>query len=72
MFSFLVSHPVPVFVFLSLVAIIFGMAWYLGEPIFSPMVICEDSDRDDEERDSCPWAGGPTGVCIGIEDIGKV
>jgi hypothetical protein len=68
-FSFLVSHPVPVFVFLSLVAIIFVMAWYLGEPIISPMVICDDNDDDE---DSCPWAGGPTGISIGIEDIGKV
>ena len=69
MFHFLVTHPTPVIVFLSLLAIIYGISKYLGEPIISPGVGCDD---DDDERDSCPWAGGPTGISIGIDDIGKV
>ena len=63
------SDITAVIVLLSLVAIIFGISKYLGEPIISPEVGCDD---DDDERDSNPWAGGPTGVSIGIEDVGNM
>ncbi|MBU1425916.1 MAG: hypothetical protein KKH12_10830 [Gammaproteobacteria bacterium] len=67
MFHFLVTHPIPVIVFLSLLAIIFGISKYLGEPVFSSA-----RTRPDDDDDLSPWAGGPTGVSIGIEDIGKM
>lgn len=55
-------------VLLSLVAMIFGISRYMGEPIISRGI----GSDEDTERGESPWAGGPTGVSIGDEDIGKM
>lgn len=68
MFEFISHNAVEFAVLLGLILLIAILSKVTGEPAISFKNIDTTSAGDDEG----PWAGGPTGVAIGAEEVGNV
>lgn len=69
MLHVLAMHPTAIITLVVLICFILGLSKVLNEPVFT---VRKTSSEDEGQVRTSPWAGGPTGVSIGSEDVGNV